>query len=150
YQTDCGDRPLYEVFHAQLGEPVAGMQDQRDHRWAYAVKDRGHRPKVAEKNVQRTQRGDDYEIWQNESPSASPRSPKTAEQIGNVDAHLDGERPGQGLADCDGFTHLLIRQPSTLRHQLPLHLSYKSDWSAKPKQAQAQKVDRKFADTAGT
>ena len=29
-QADGRDRPLQPVFHAELGEPVAGMKDQRD------------------------------------------------------------------------------------------------------------------------
>ena len=39
-KADRRDHPLQPVFHAEFGEPVAGMQDQRDHGGADAVEDR--------------------------------------------------------------------------------------------------------------
>src|SRR5712672_1271460 len=134
----------------QLGEPIAGMQDQCDHGRAHAVEDRGHRLEVPEIDVERAQRCDDHKIWENESPTAGPCSPEAAAQVGDVDAHLNGKRPRQRLADGDGFAHLLARQPTTLRDQLAFHLSHKCDGSAKAQQPQAQKVDREFADAAAS
>ena len=114
-KADRRDHPLQPVLHAELGEPVAGMQDQRDHRRADAVEDRRHRLQVAEIDVERAERGDDHEVRQDEGPAAGPGAPEAAAQIGDVDADLDRERPRQRLADRDGLAHLLLRRATSCR-----------------------------------
>ena len=52
---DGRDHPLQLILHAELGEAIAGMQDQRDHRGADAVEDGGHRLEIAEMDVERAQ-----------------------------------------------------------------------------------------------
>ncbi len=51
-EADRRDRPLQPVFHAKLGQAVAGMQDQRDDCGTYPIKDRGYRLQVAEIDIE--------------------------------------------------------------------------------------------------
>src|SRR6266446_10807787 len=99
------------------------MQDQRDDGGTYAIEDGGYRLQVAEIDIESTQCGDDDKVRKDESPATRPGSPKPATEIGNVDANLDRERPGKRLADSDGLTHLLLREPFFFIDQLALHLA---------------------------
>ena len=94
-KTHRRDDPLQPVFHAELGQAPAGMQDQRDDGRADAVEDGRYRLEVAEIDVERAECGDDDEVRQDEGPAARPRAPKTRAQIGDVDSNLNGEWPRQ-------------------------------------------------------
>ena len=116
------------------------MKDQGDDRRAHAVEDRGHPGQATEMDVQRAERSDDQEIWQDKRPAAGPRAPEAAAQIGDEDADLDRERAGQRLADRDGVAHLLPRQPLAILHKLLFHQADKRHRSAEPQRAEAQEI----------
>jgi hypothetical protein len=128
------------VVHAELGQPVTRMQDQRDDGRAHAVEDRGDPGQAAEVDVERAQQRDDHEVRQNECPAARPRAPEAAAQIGGPDADLDGERAGQRLADRDALTHLALRHPAAIADQLALHLADEGDGAAEAEQPEPQVV----------
>jgi len=121
------------------------MEDERDHCRTDAIEDRRHWLQVAQRHVKRTQGGDNDEIGQDERPSAGPCAPEAGPQIGRVDANLDGKRPRQGLADGDGFAHLLVGEPALLRHQLALHLTDQRHRPAEAQKAQTQEVTHELA-----
>src|ERR1700748_2722476 len=99
------------------------MQDQRDHGLSHAIEDASDGLQVAEIDIERTQRGDDDEVWQDESPSSGPCAPEAAAQIGDVDADLDRKRSGKRLADGNSLAHLLLRQPLLSVDEFALHLA---------------------------
>lgn len=61
--------------------------------------------------------------------------------MGDENADLDRQRPGQGLRDSDGVAHLVLAQPALLMHQLPLHLAAQGHRPAEPQRAKAQEID---------
>src|SRR5260370_27726419 len=94
-----GDCPLQPVFNAELGKPIAGMQDQCDDGGAHAIEDRGHRLQVTEIHVESAQCGDDDEVREDESPAPRPGAPKTATEIGNLDSNPDRKKTKQPPAN---------------------------------------------------
>ena len=83
------------------------MQDERDDGGTDTVEDAAYAFQVAEMDEQRAERRHDQEIRQDEGPSARPGPPKAAAQIRDEDSDLNGERPGERLADRDRLAHLL-------------------------------------------
>jgi hypothetical protein len=120
-KADPGHDPLQPVFHPELGEAVAGMDDQRDDRRADPVEQRGHPAKAAKVHVERTERTDDQEIGQDEGPAAGPGSPEPAAHVGDENPDLDRQRPGQRLRYRDGVAHLLPGDPALVADQLLFH-----------------------------
>ena len=139
---------MHAVLHAEFGEPPAGMEDQRDHGGADAVKDCRHRFEVAERDVERAERGDDDEVRQDEGPAARPRAPETRAQVGDVDPDLDRQRTGQRLADRDGLAHLLLGEPAAAADEFALHLCDKRHRASEADRPEAQEVAHDFADAA--
>jgi hypothetical protein len=127
---------------------MAGMQDQGYDRRTHAVEHGGHRLQVAEVDVERAQCRDDDEIRENEGPAAGPSTPKTAAQIGGVNADLDRERSRQRLADGDPLAHLLFRQPFAVGDELALHLPDQRHRPAEAEEPKTQEVDNQLADAA--
>src|SRR5882757_11177282 len=123
------------------------MQDQRDHRGTYAVKNCGENRQAAEVNVERAERRHDNEVRQNESPSAGPRSPETAAQIGNENADLNRERTRQRLAYRDTVAHLFFRQPLAVLDQFLFHLRAQRHRSAKSDSAKSEVVPDQVPDS---
>src|SRR5713101_2756354 len=143
------DRPLQPVLHAELREPITRVQDQGDHGGTHAVEDCRQDRQPAEVNVKRAKCGHYDEVRQDERPSARPRSPKAAAQIGDENSDLDRERSRKRLAYCYSVAHLVAAQPLPLLHELSLHLSAQCYWSAEAKRAEAQVVKNKVAKTDG-
>src|SRR5438876_308690 len=116
------------------------MQNERDHRGADAVEDRGDGRQPFEADVERPERGDDDEVRQDERPASGPRAPESAADVRDPDADLDGERSGEGLADRDPLAHLLFRQPLLLADELSFHLTDQCDGAAEAEEAETQVV----------
>src|SRR5262249_29462660 len=135
--TESSQATRTGILHVEFGDSIAGVKNQREEGRTHAVEDSRHRLEVSEINIKRAQSRNDDEVRENEGPSAYPCSPEAAAEVGNVDAYLDGERPGQRLADSDGLSHLLLRQPSALCNQFFFHLANKGHWSAKAQQPKA-------------
>src|SRR2546429_511253 len=89
---------------------------------------------------------DDDEVRQDEGPAAGPRAPEAAAYIGDPDPDLDGERPGQRLADRHGPPPLLLRQPLLLTHQFAFHLPDQRDRPTEAEQAEPQVVPNEITD----
>ena len=117
-------------------------------RRAHPIEDGGDRPQVAESDIERAEGGDDDEIRQDENPAAGPRAPEAASKIGNINADLDSERPGERLTDRDRLSHLRLADPAAVVDQLALHLADEGDRSAKAEQAEAEEVEHEFAHRA--
>src|SRR5215475_1440791 len=132
--------PLEPVLHAELGQPVARMQDQRDDGWADAVEDRRHGRETFEPNKQRAERRDDDEVRQDKGPAAGPGAPEPTTDVRDPDPDLDRQRPRERLTHGDALAHLLLREPLLLTHQLALHLADKSNGTAEPEYTEAQVV----------
>src|SRR5207249_7523631 len=114
---------LYPIFHAELGESVARVNDQGDHGGAYAIKDGSHRRQTAKIGVQGAQRSDDDKIGENEGPPTSPGSPETATQIRNIDSNMNRQRTGHRLTHSDALAHLVLRKPLFLLNEFLFHLT---------------------------
>src|SRR2546426_11945513 len=127
------------------------MEDERDDGGADAVEDRRHGRESLEVDVERGEARDDDEVRQDEGPAAGPRAPEAAAYIRDPDPGLDGERPGQRLADGDALAHLLLRQPLLLTHQLAFHLPDQRDRPTEAEQAEPQVVPNEITnrDTLG-
>src|SRR6516162_6062364 len=125
------------------------MQDQGDDGGTDAVEDGGHRPELAEMDLEGAESRHDNEVRQNERPAPRPRAPESAAQIGGVDADLDGERSRQRLADRDGLAHLLLAQPLALGDELALHLPHQRHRSAEAQEPEAKEVGHQLRDAAG-
>ena len=136
-EADRRDRPLQPVLHAELGEPITGMKDQRDDGGTDAVEDGGHRPKVAEIDVECAESGDDDEVRQDESPTPGPGAPEAAAQVGDIDADLNRKRSRQRLANRDRLAHLLLGEPFAVVDQLTLHLADQGNRAAKAEKSKA-------------
>jgi hypothetical protein len=91
-------------------------------------------------DIERAERGDDHEIGQDETPSAEPRAPEAAAQIGDVDADLDGERPRKRLADGDRLAHLVLAEPFAVVDQFALHLADQRHRTAETEEAEPQEI----------
>ena len=147
YEEACRrDQPLQAVLHAELGQPVARMQDEGDDGRTDAIEDAAHAFQVAEMHEERAERRHDQKIRQDECPTASPGPPKAAAQISDEDSDLNGERPGQRLADRDRLAHLLAGQPLALANKLALHLADKRHWPAEAHEAEAQEIKGQVSD----
>ena len=85
------ERPLEPVFHPELREPIARVEDQCDDGGTHAVEDRGHPRQPSEVDVERAERRDDDEVRQDERPAAGPGPPEAAADVRDPDADLDGE-----------------------------------------------------------
>jgi hypothetical protein len=96
------------------------------------------------KDIKSAKRGHDDEVGQDEAPPAQPRTPKPAAQPGDVDADLNRKRPGQRLADGDGFAHLLLGQPLFVGNELPLHLAHQRDRTTEAEKAETKEIKRKL------
>ena len=105
-----------------------------------AVEDRGHPGQPTEMDVQRAERCDYQEIWQDKRPAAGPRAPEAAAQIGDEDADLDRERTGQRLADGHGIAHFLPGQPLAFTYELLFHQPDKGDRTAKAQGSKAEEI----------
>jgi hypothetical protein len=134
------ERPLDPVFHSQLCQPVAGVQNQCDHRRADAVENGAHRRQATEIDVERAQRRHDDEVGQDERPPAGPRTPEAAADVGDPDADLNGERPGQRLAYGNALAHLVLREPFLVADELTLHLPHKSHRPAKAEHTKTEEI----------
>src|SRR5262249_33743533 len=66
--------------------------------------------------------------------------------VRDPDAHLNGERPRQGLADCDALAHLLLGEPFPLAHHLALHLADEGHRPPEAEEAQAEVVAHEVSD----
>jgi len=97
-------------------------------------------------HVNRTERGDDQEIRQDERPTASPGAPKPAAHIGDENPDLNRQRSGERLRYRDGVAHLLLGQPALVADQLLFHLSDKRHGSAEADRAEAQEITDYLAD----
>jgi len=133
------------VLHPELGEAIAGVQDERDDGRAHAVEDRAHRRQPAEMHVEGGQRRHDDDVRQDERPPSGPGAPESAADVGEPDADLDGQRAGQGLADGDALPHLVARHPLPIGDELALHLPHERDGPAEAEEAQAQEVEDELA-----
>src|SRR5437879_13894057 len=96
-------------------------------------------------DVERSQRGHDDEVREDERPAARPRPPEATTDVGDPDADLDRERTRQGLADRDPFPHLLLGEPFLFADHLALHLSDERDRTAEADEAEAQVVADELA-----
>src|SRR6266852_2498563 len=114
------------------------MENQGDHGGTHAVEDRGQDGQAAEVNVKRAKRTHYDEVRQDERPSARPRSPEAAAQIGDENSDLDRERSRKRLAYRYAVAHLVATEPLSLLHELSLHLPTQCDWSAKADRAEAR------------
>src|SRR5438552_6458273 len=111
------------------------MEDQRDHRRADPIEDRGHRRQSLESDVQRAERDHDHEVRQDERPSAGPGAPEAAADVRDPDADLDREWTRQRLADRDTLA-LVLGDPLPVADQLPLHLADEGDGAAEAEEAE--------------
>src|SRR5207237_8413751 len=73
-----GECPLEPIFHPELRQPVARVEDERDDGGTDAVKDRGHGRESLEVDVERGEARDNDEVRQDEGPAAGPRAPEAA------------------------------------------------------------------------
>ena len=140
HQTGSRNHPLQPVFHPELCQPVAGVQDQSDDGGTHAIEDSRHRLQITEVHVERAQCGDDDEVRKDERPTSRPSAPETTAQIGHVDADLDRERPRKRLTDRDRFAHLFLAEPLTLGDKLALHLTDQRHRAAEAHETQAKKI----------
>jgi hypothetical protein len=85
------------------------------------------------------------QIGKDEGPAASPR-PKAGAQVGDVDAHLNGERPRSG--DIPQWPPHLLLTASAVANKFSLHLADERHGTAEPKQPQAQEIKRHLANSA--
>jgi hypothetical protein len=120
-QADSREGALQPILHAELGQAVAGVEDQRDDGRAHAIEDRGDPLESTKVHVERTQCCDEHKVRQDERPPSRPRALPTS-KVRDEDPDLDGQRPGERLAHGDDLAHLILREPGALDHQLPLHL----------------------------
>src|SRR6516225_5189974 len=91
-------------------------------------------------DIECAERCDDEEIGQDEGPAPGPRAPEAAAQIGDEDADLDRQRPGQRLADRNGVAPLISGQPLAFLYELLFHQADKRHRSAEPQRAEAQEI----------
>src|SRR5439155_1630369 len=111
-----------------------------------AVEDRRHPRQPPEVDVERVERRDDDDVRQDERPPAGPRAPEAAADVRNPNAHLDGVRAWEGLADGDALAHLVLREPAALLDELPLHLAAERDGPDKARETEPQIVSDELAD----
>ncbi len=97
------------ISHAEPDQPVTGMQDQRDHRKADPVVDRGNELDVAHRGIDRAPGDDDQEIQQNEAVTIDLRAPESGATVGDVDADLNGQRSRLSSA-ARQFRDLLVER----------------------------------------
>src|SRR5882724_2478482 len=122
------------------------MKDQRDDGWAYAIEDGGYRLEVSEMDIESAERGHDGKVRKDEGPSTGPGAPKTAAEIGDVDADLDRQGSGKRLADRDGLAHLLFREPLAFDDQFALHLADQRHRAAEAEKAEPEEIAYQFTD----
>src|SRR5437660_10049896 len=100
------------MLHAELREPPAGVQDERDDDGAHAIEDGGHPRETAEVDIERAKRGHYDEVGQDEGPAAGPCTPEAATHISGEDTNLNGKRPRQDwLTAIASLISDLLSQP---------------------------------------
>ena len=124
------------------------MKNERDDGRTHAVEDGCNRLQVAEIDIESAQGSYDDEVRQDEGPAAGPGAPEATAQVGNVDSHLNCERPGQRLTNRDRLAHLLLGEPFAVVDQFAFHLADQRNRAAKTEATEPQEVAHQFADPA--
>jgi hypothetical protein len=125
-------------------QPVAGGEDDRQHRRLDPGNGRQHLRQLTVGHIEPRQGDGDQDRGSDEARAGDYQPCRPAAQEADVDGHFRRIRPGNQVGGPDQIDVLLAGQPLPPLHDLVFHQSQMRRGPAKPKGPELQKQQRDF------